>query len=228
MSVNSMMYGLERYALAWGQAGAFRDAFSELYQPMMRERGARLVGAWEATSLSRAWPAAHLLWEFDGPGHIQDVSLGLYQGQKPPIREWEARTTGIVEHAVGRLLHPSEKTPSLAALEAAGVDTTVVVYEEIDTVPDRQVQYCEHIEDVWLPSADQLGRIWIGTYHTQWKNREAISIWALKDPNRPFPGGEMMEQQVFDTPGVRQWNRSAQSVRVGYDDGILVSLGGRA
>lgn len=221
-----MIYALETYEVTWGQTPRFVEAFNRHHLPTMASHGARLVGAWEPVALTRQWPGAVVLWEYDDPATFQDAALDLHLGDPSPMQAWQVATEGIVTRGEGRILHPAQTAPTRQALFDAGTDLSVVVFEIIQTQPDRQVAYGEHIEDVWLPSAEQLGRIWVGTYHTVWKNQEAVSIWALQNPRRPFPGGDMMEQDVFDTAGVRQWNRTALSVRVGYDDGVLVALAG--
>jgi hypothetical protein len=213
-----VIYALEMYQLHWGRTPAFAAAFEEAYRPVVESRGGRLVGAWQATGLSRHWPSALLLWEFDEPDELQELTVDLHLGPEPLVRAWEERTSGIVVSGEGRLLKPSRNTPTRAQLLERNADLSVVVCEVIETQPDRANDYCEQIEEVWLPTADALGRIWVGTYRTMWKNREAISLWALKDRRRPFA------PEDHAPSGLRQWTRTALSVRVGYDDGVFVAL----
>jgi hypothetical protein len=217
-----MIYALESYQLRWGQTAAFAVAFAEVYRPLVEKHRGRLVGAWQPTAMSRRWPGAILLWEFETSDELQDLTLDLHLGPSPLIRRWEERTMGLVDAAEGRILRPSPQTPTRAQLVEQGVDLSVIVYEMIQTVPDRAGDYCEQIEEAWLPTADALGRIWIGTYQTMWKNQEAISLWAMKEPRRPMPDA------THTAPGIRQWSRTAGSVRVGYDDGVFVALDGGA
>jgi hypothetical protein len=213
-----MIYSLETYDLQWGQTHAFARAFEDVYRPLIEDRGGMLVGAWQATGLSRRWPSALLLWEFDEDDALQDLVIDLHAGVSPLVRTWEEHTSGIVAGAEGRLMKPSRNTPTRAQLLERNVDTSVIVHELIETQPDRANAYCEQIEEVWLPTAAALGRVWIGTYRTMWKNREAVSIWALEDPRRPFAP----EDRALS--GLGQWTRTALSVRVGYDDGVYVTL----
>jgi hypothetical protein len=213
-----MIYSLETYHLHWGQTRAFTAAFQDVYRPIIESRGGQLVGAWQPTGLSRSWPGALLLWEFDEPDELQDLTVDLHLGAEPLVAAWERQTSGIVVSGEGRLLKPSRNAPTRAQLVARNVDLSVIVCEVIQTQPDRANDYCDQIEEVWLPTADALGRIWIGTYRTMWKNQEAISLWALKDPRRPFVPEEHAPS------GLRQWTRTALSVRVGYDDGVFVAL----
>ena len=80
------------------------------------------------------------------------------------------------------------------------------------------------IVNKWLPAAEKLGRIWIGTYYTVWRNRQAFSLWALEDPALPLPGGNVEERAVMESEMVQDWMSGALRVREAYDDGIMYAL----
>ena len=53
---HTLLYLHETIALGSGSSDQFAQAFTDVYQPMMRELGARLFALWEATSYNGHWP----------------------------------------------------------------------------------------------------------------------------------------------------------------------------
>jgi hypothetical protein len=219
-----MLYLHETFTLIPGRAGQFAARFDEHYRALMERLDARLVDVWETTQMSLPWPAAIALWEVDDADHAQRILHAVYGGgERAAFRSWQEGLDEVCTGGRGRILNPGAGVPSLASLRARGVDTSVCVHETITTLPDHQGEYVRNIETLWMPSAHRLGRIWVGTYQTQWRNDEAISIWALEDPWRPFPGGTH-EAEVLRSPDVQEWIRIAGDFRAGFDDGIMVAL----
>lgn len=207
-----------------GATPDFAERFGAHYLPLMRAGGARLVGLWESVAISLPWPRAIALWEVDGSVAYQQLVRHLHTRAEDEMRAWQAGLRGLCTGGEGRLLHSAPEAPSLADLQARGVGLDVVVHEHITTQPDRQIDYVTDIVQKWLPAAERLGRIWIGTYYTVWRNREAFSLWALEDPARPLPGGDVEEREVMESEMVQEWMRGALGVREAYDDGILYAL----
>jgi hypothetical protein len=219
-----VLYLHETFTLLPGRTNAFVANFEQRYLPVMTTLDARLVDLWETTSMSLPWPAAIALWEVDDAEHAQRILRETHIGaQRTEFRGWHDSLEGVCSGSRGRILNPGAGVPALAELRARGVQTTVCVHETITTLPDHQGEYVRNIENLWMPSAHRLGRIWVGTYQTQWRNDEAISIWALEDPWTPFPGGAA-EVEVLRSPDVQEWIRLAGDFRAGFDDGIMVAL----
>jgi hypothetical protein len=221
-----MLYLHETFQLICGRTDEFASAFDETYLPVMTALDARLVDLWETTSMSLSWPAGIALWEVDDAKHAQAIlkeTKSRTGSQRDAFAEWNHRLGTLCTGGKGRILNPGAGVPPVADLRTRNVDTSVCVHEIITTLPDKQAEYVRNIEELWMPSAKRLGRIWVGTYQTQWRNDEAISIWALDDPWSPFPGGER-EDEVRQEPDVQEWLRLAGSFRAGFDDGIVVAL----
>ena len=218
-----MLFISETFDLKLDQIAQFADLFHETWQPKMEELGARLVGLWESVCVSRPFPTAVALWETDGAITYQDLVFQLYQGDRGWLREWQRQLAGCATGGEGRLLNPTEKTPTFARLKEAKVDMSTIVHERITAQPDQQRAYVEGIEDLWLPTARVMGRVWIGTYYTAWRNFEAFSFWALDNPGRPLPSGQE-EHLALESEGTRRWMEVALSLRENYDDGIYVAL----
>ena len=99
------------------------------------------------------------------------------------------------------------------------------MHEWITAQPDKEHDYAENIGRLWAPYAVNHGRRWIGTYTTNWKNHECISIWALEKgydtmpENYEAPWFSLMEQE-----GIAAWMSVAIALRERYDDGLMHSL----
>lgn len=219
-----MQYVIEHFELTPSGAPGFAQRFQDQYLPLMSGEGARLVGLWEAVALSLYWPRAMALWEVDGREAYQHLVRQLYGERVEALRAWQAGLEGVCSGGEGRLLSGADGAPTLQELRDREVDLSVIVYERITAQPDRQMDYVGAIEENWLAAAESLGRIWIGTYHTIWKNREAYSLWALRDPANPLPGGSAHERDVIRSQPVQRWMRQALELREAYDDGIMHTL----
>ncbi len=219
-----MQYIIEHFELTPGQTPAFAEGFRKSYLPLMSGEGARLVGLWETVAVSLYWPRAMALWEVDGPEEYQALVRRLYGDRLKALRDWQASLAGICTGGEGRLLAKAEAAPTLQDLSDRAVDLRVIVYERITAQTDQQMAYVTEIQRTWIPVAETLGRIWIGTYHTIWKNREAYSLWALEDPDNPLPRHGADERNVSQLEPVKEWMRLAPELRESYDDGIMIAL----
>jgi hypothetical protein len=134
----------------------------------------------------------------------------------------------VVSGGEGRILAPAPHGPTLADLQKEGIDASVCVHEWLTTWPDKQFDYVEQIERLWVPYARRNGRQWIGTFSTQWKNTEAISIWAFPDGFASY--GEHYGPRLSRTPTeldrleLEGWMQIAIALRERYDDGLLHAL----
>ncbi len=219
-----MQYIHESFHLVPGAVPAFSDSFRERYLPLMTIGGARLVGIWEAVAISLPWSRAVTLWEIDGPAQYQQLVRRLHTKAEPQLRDWQASLRDLCTGGEGRLLEGPPEAPTLANLQSRDVNLDVIVHETITTQPDRQVDYTRDVVSKWLPASEKLGRIWIGTYFTVWRNRQAFSLWALQDPALPLPGGSVEEREVLESDLTKAWMAGALRVREAYDDGIMYAL----
>ncbi|HZW42045.1 MAG TPA: hypothetical protein VFE99_07065, partial [Agromyces sp.] len=53
---HTLMYLHETIDLGSGRSDRFTEVFSDVYQPMMEELGARLFAIWETTPFNGHWP----------------------------------------------------------------------------------------------------------------------------------------------------------------------------
>ena len=222
-----MLYIHEQTDLLAGKTDEFVDLFEQRYLPLMRDLDARLVGTWETVAISLPWPMVITLWEVDDMAHYARVANAQYRDARlaPLFREWRRDLASVSRSGEGRILTPSKKTPTLADVEAEGFSLEVCVHEWITAQPDKEHDYAENIGTLWVPYAVQHGRHWVGTYTTNWKNHEAISIWALDNGYDTLP--ENYEKPWFDLlerEGIATWMSVAIALRERYDDGLMHAL----
>lgn len=222
-----MLYIHEQLELVMGRTDDYVERFQQQYQPLMEELGARLVGTWETVAISLPWPMAIILWEVDDMAHYARIANAQYRDAAltPRFREWRNGLGEVSRRGEGRILTPSSKTPTLADIQRQGFSLDVCVHEWITAQPDKEKDYAECIGTLWMPYAVQHGRHWIGTYTTNWKNHECISIWALDKGYDTMP--ENYEAPWFDLmerEGIKTWMSVAIALRERYDDGLMHAL----
>ena len=225
-----MIYLHETAQLVVGKTDNFVEMFEVSYQPMMEELGARLVALWETVPTTLPWPQAITLWEIDDQLHYAKIAAGQHSDPTyaPRFKEYRNELGACVTGGAGRILVPAKKAPTLADMRAENLDLTVCVHEWLHTQPDKQFDYVEQIERLWVPYAQRNGRNWVGTYSTKWKNFEAMSIWAF--PNGYATYGEHYDPKWGKTPteldkaDLEGWMQIAISLRERYDDGLMHAL----
>jgi hypothetical protein len=225
-----MMYLHETTQLLMGKTDVFVDLFERVYQPLMEQIGVRLVAQWETVPTSLPWPQAITLWEMDDQVHYSKVAAAQHTDKKyaPQFREWRNQLAACASGGTGRILTPGAKCPTLADMKAEKLNATVCVHEWLTTQPDKQFDYVEQIERLWVPYALRNGRRWVGTYHTQWKNFEAISIWAFPDGFKTYgdhysPKWSKAPTEL-DKADLEGWMQIAIALREHYDDGLMHAL----
>ena len=62
---HTLLYLHETIDLGSGRSDGFTEVFSDVYQPMMEELGARLFAIWETTPYNGHWPQVTIIWEID-------------------------------------------------------------------------------------------------------------------------------------------------------------------
>jgi hypothetical protein len=225
-----MIYIHETTNIAPGKMDPFVDLFEGTYQPLMEGLGARLVALWETVDISLPWPQTIALWEIDDIAHYTRIARARYQDEAlgPRFRAWRNERESVSTGGVGRILTPAATNPTLAQLKADGLNAEICVHEWLTTQPDKQRDYVEQIERLWVPYAVRNGRRWIGTYSTNWKNFEAISIWALEKGLQTMDEHYSPEARANESPAdkadLHGWMAIAISLRERFDDGLLHAL----
>jgi hypothetical protein len=205
----------------------YAAAFDARYRPLMEDLGARLVALWEAVPFSHRWPRTVALWEIDDFRTLAGIGRARRQDGRYATRfaEWGAAVAGVVTGGEGRVLTPSPGTPTIADLRQRGVLPTVVVQERIHTVPGQQFAYVRALEDQYVPWAERNGRRFLGAYTTNWRNSEAILIWAWERGWDTLAEHYGRQQHIIThDPDLSRWMDDAVTLRDDWDDAVLEAL----
>ena len=76
---HTLLYLHETISLGSGSSDGFTEAFTNVYQPMMAELGARLFAIWETTPYNGHWPQVTVIWEIDA--FADYARIGRAQGR---------------------------------------------------------------------------------------------------------------------------------------------------
>src|SRR5262245_41166289 len=117
--------GSEAYKAHTGKLGTGRT-----------DGGASLVGTWQQSGSTGAWPLVVNLWEMRGWDHWADILERQYtraSGQESKLRRWWAEATRYRSGGFDRILEPAPFSPTRADLIAGQVRGAVCL-QEIATV----------------------------------------------------------------------------------------------
>lgn len=216
-----MFYLHETTDLTPAGLSGYVAAFDATYRPAMEGLGARLVALWETVPFSNRWPRTLALWEIDD----FRVLAGIGRARRDRLADWSAAVAGLVTGGAGRVLTPSPHCPTVATLRERGVPPAVVVHERIHTIPGQQFAYMRELERLYVPWAERNGRRWLGTYTTNWRNSEAILIWAWEQGWDTLAEHYGRQQHIIThDPDLSRWMEGGVALRDDWDDSILEAL----
>jgi len=222
---HTLLYLHETIDLGRGLAADFTEKFTDVYQPMMTELGARLFALWETTPYNGHWPQVTVIWEIDAFADYARIGQSQNRGGSHADRaaEWSAYLAGIGASGEGRIMYPGPNNKTLSQLRAADFDATVVIQEIMQTKPGRQDDYIRELERLYVPWSERTGKHWLGSFTTTFRYNEVIHYWALED------GWDCFAQHYpswKDRPPAEivTWMSVAPALRDGWEDSILQAL----
>jgi hypothetical protein len=126
---HSLLYLHETIALGSGSSDQFTQAFTDVYQPMMQELGARLFALWEATPYNGHWPQVTIIWEIDAFADYARIGSARAPGgsHHAAAGTWAAFLAGIGASGEGRIMYPGPSNKNIAALRDANFSASVVI-----------------------------------------------------------------------------------------------------
>jgi hypothetical protein len=216
-----MLYLHETVDVRVEHVDEFGPRLAEVYRPVMEAAGARLVALWETVPLFLPWPQFICLWEIDTIADIGHLLRAQYQDKRDGFAAWRAELGQMSTRTEGRMLTPSPKTPSLAELGERTISLATCVHEWIETAQNQGENYCRQLETRYAPFAPMFNRVFVGTYHEIWNNKEAINIWALPDEFTVFPGGQITANNLSASEDIESWIVMSVGLREGYHSGLL-------
>ncbi len=95
---HTLLYLHETIDLGSADSAQFVSEFSDVYQPMMTELGARLFAMWETTPYNGHWPQVTVIWEIDAFAYY--ARIGRAQAAAAATRRLPASGRGICATSV--------------------------------------------------------------------------------------------------------------------------------
>src|SRR5205085_1391133 len=127
----------ETISLGSGRSDCFTLAFTDTYQPMMNELGARLFAIWETTPYNGHWPQVTIIWEIDGFADYARIGAAQALGgsHQAAAGKWSAFLAGLGASGEGRIMYPGPSNKTLTQLRDANFVAPLVIQEIMQTKP---------------------------------------------------------------------------------------------
>lgn len=199
---------------------------SEAYKRHTGERrptgpAGRLVGTWQQSGSTGAWPRVINLWEmrgWDGWAEILDYQYAPRAGQPPGLRKWWTEATKYRSGGFDRILDPAPWSPTCDELVARNVRGRAFIQEIATCAAGKVDHYLDAVERDWLPVAARRGLTLAGAWRTAMRDTEAVLLWCLPtlaDFTRHLGG-------FSSAPETRAWAETARAWRTDYRETLLI------
>jgi hypothetical protein len=200
---------------------------SEAYKRHTGERrpagpAGTLVGTWQQSGSTGAWPRVVNLWEMRGWDHWADIleyQYGQRTGAQPPgLRRWWTEAAKLRSGGFDRILEPVPWSPTRDELIARNVRGRAFVQEIATVRPGTARQYLDAVAAERLPLAERSGLALVGAWQTTMRDTEAMLLWGfatLRDYSRHL-------SQVGSDGEMRRWAARAREWRTDYRETLLV------
>lgn len=222
---HTLLYLHETINLGRLPGAGFTELFTDVYQPMMEQLGARLFGLWETAAYNGHWPQVTIIWEIDTFADYARIGRAQGAGGSHADRagEWAALLADIGASGEGRIMYPGPHNKTLAQLREANFDAALVIQEIMQTKPGRQDDYIRELERLYVPWSERTGKRWLGSFTTTFRYNEVIHYWALDG------GWDCFAQHYPSWKGqppaeIVTWMSVAPALRDGWEDSILQAL----
>ncbi|MFM7736379.1 MAG: hypothetical protein ACKPBU_10440 [Alphaproteobacteria bacterium] len=186
-----------------------------------RDGGAPLVGTFQHSGSTGAWPKVVNLWEVGDWGawaRSLDRQYTRASGQAPELARWWTDATAHRSGGFDRILEAAPFSPTRAELLEGHVQGMACLQEIATTVPGKAERYLEEVESHWLGQAARRGLRLMGAYTTAMRDDEAVLLWCL-------PGFRQLTRHLSDlrtSKATKRWAERARRYRVSYRETLLV------
>lgn len=222
---HTLLYLHETIDLGTARGDQFSAEFSNCYQPMMSELGARLFALWETTPYNGHWPQVTIIWEIDAFADYARIGRAQSRGgsHEAAAAKWSTYLSDAGAHGEGRIMYAARANKTLAQLQAADFKAGLVIQEIMQTKPGRQDDYIRELERLYVPWSESTGKRWLGSFITTFRFNEVIHYWALEGDWACF---ENHYPSWKDSPPAEivTWMSVAPALRDGWEDSILAAL----
>ena len=203
--------GSEAYKTHTGRLGTGR-----------RDGGAPLVGTWQQSGSTGAWPKVVNLWEMRGWDHWAEILERQYtraSGQEASLKTWWTEATKYRSGGFDRILVPAAYSPTRADLVAAGIKGVACLQEVATLEAGAAAGYLGAVGTRRRRAMQRRGLALVGAYHTAMRDTEAILLWNV-------PTWEHFTQYLHSAEtgrSERAWHAAARRWRVDYRETLLVA-----
>ena len=199
---------------------------SEAYKRHTGERrssgpAGALVGTWQQSGSTGAWPRVVNLWEMDGWDgwtQILEYQYAPRVGQPPALRKWWTEATKYRSGGFDRILEPAPWSPTRDELVASGARGRAFLQEIATCAPGRADDYLEAVQRDGLPVARGRGLTLAGAWRTAMRDTEAVLLWCL--PTLADFTRHLRDART--APDARAWLDHARAWRTDYRETLLV------
>jgi hypothetical protein len=199
---------------------------SEAYKRHTGERrpsgpAGTLVGTWQQSGSTGAWPRVVNLWEmrgWDGWAEILEYQYGRRGAQPPALRRWWTQAAKLRSGGFDRILEPAPWSPTRDDLIARGVRGLAFLQEIATVAPGKAEEYLDAVATEWLPVAERRGLMLVGAWRTAMRDTEAVLLWGfatLRDYTRHLA-------DLHAASETRAWTARARTWRTDYRETLLV------
>jgi len=190
---------------------------------MRRAAGGRrvpLVGTWQQSGSTGAWPRVVNLWEMAGWDAWADILEYQYSGVGQPgaLRKWWTEATRWRSGGFDRILEPAPYCPTRQELIERHLRGRAFIQEIVTTLPGQAEHYLEAVASRWLPVAERRGLTLAGAYRTAMRDTEAVLLWSLptlRDYTRHL-------RDFWSARETREWAEAARAWRTDYRETLLI------
>jgi hypothetical protein len=187
----------------------------------------RSFGVWATNGSTHRWAEAIQMWERPG---VEALAVGwkhefsyLYsadRSQDPGKNYWGSAPEGVVDtNGMDRLLVPTDYSPTLEELVAAGVKGEGYLQQAITTPAGGVHDFLQRFEAEALPATRRLGLKFVGAYRTLLvSDSEGLVLWALPR----WQDWAAYERARLIDPATLDWMADCGRRGVTWDGKILV------
>ncbi len=158
---HTLLYLHETIDLGSGRSDRFTEVFSDVYQPMMEELGARLFAIWETTPFNGHWPQVTSSGR-STPSPTMRASGGRSHAggsHEAPFAKWTAFLSEIGASGEGRIMYAGRSNKTLAQLKDENFTAGLVIQEIMQSKPGRQDDYIRELERLYVPWSESTGKM---------------------------------------------------------------------
>lgn len=187
-----------------------------------KDGGAPLVGTWQQSGSTGAWPTVVNLWEMGGWDHWAEILARQYtraSGQEASLKQWWVEATQHRSGGFDRILVPAPFSPTRAELVAAGVKGVGCVQEIATVKAGTADEYLAAVGRRRRKAMQRHGLALLGAFRTAMRDTEAVLLWNVPTWRHFTDYLQAAETNRSD----RTWHGAARRWRVDHRETLLVA-----